>query len=204
MRCGEGGTRHQEAALPESPGTSEVVTVAAPPPAHGQALAEISRNHHAALVRFLTVRTGSVEDAKEIVQEAYTRLLALERPGTISILAGYLWRIAVNLAIDRKRHHAVHERFRCAADPAFDGQERSAESVVEAREKLAIVKRAIEELPPRCLQAFVLHVLQGKTFDAVGREMSISGRMAKKHVARALEYLQRCVDASHEPGRRPR
>lgn len=150
----------------------------------------------------MAVRTGSVEDAKEIVQEAYAKLLALEHPGTISLLAGYLWRIAVNLAIDLKRHRAVHERFRCAVDPGFETQALSPESIVEARERLAIVERAIDELPPRCLEAFVLHVLQGKTFDAVGREMVISGRMAKKHVARALQYLQSCLDASHETGRR--
>ena len=201
MRFAEGGPKHQEA-LTELLRSSGDAPDADPRPDHGEALAEISRSHHAALVRFLTVRTGSVEDAKEIVQEAYAKMLALEHPGTISILAGYLWRIAVNLAIDRKRHRAVHERFRCAAEPGLETQVRSAESIVEAREHLAIVERAIEDLPPRCLEAFVLHVLQGKTFDAVGREMTISGRMAKKHVARALEYLQGCLDASHDTGRR--
>ena len=57
---------------------------------------------------------------------------------------------------------------------------------------------AIGELPRRCLEAFVLHVLKGLTFDEVGREMGISDRMAKKHVARALEYLQTCLDAANE------
>jgi RNA polymerase sigma factor (sigma-70 family) len=202
VRFGEGGPQNQQALteLIEAPGAA---LDAIPCPDHGQALAEVSRNHHAALVRFLTVRTGSVEDAKEIVQEAYAKMLALEQPGTISLLAGYLWRIAVNLAIDRKRHRAVHERFRSSAEPVLEQQALSAESIVEARERLAIVERAIEELPPRCLEAFVLHVLQGKTFDAVGREMVISGRMAKKHVARALEYLQTCLDAANDTGRQP-
>jgi len=165
-----------------------------PRPDHPQALAEISRNHHAALVRFLTLRTGSSEDAKEIVQEAYAKMLALDRPGTVSFLAGYLWRIAVNLAIDRKREQALRERFSRAIASPSDKREFSAERVVEARERLAIVERAIGELPPRCLEAFTLHVLNGLKFEEVGREMQISGRMAKKHVARALEYLQACLD----------
>jgi RNA polymerase sigma factor (sigma-70 family) len=167
---------------------------------HAQSLAEISRNQHAALVRFLTVRTGSVEDAKEIVQEAYAKMLAPDRPRTIGVVAGYLWRVAVNLAIDRKRHYALHERFRRTALPSAETQDHSAETVVEAQERLAIVERAIGKLPPRCLEAFVLHVLKGLTFEEVGREMDISDRMAKKHVARALEYLQSCLDAANEPG----
>jgi RNA polymerase sigma factor (sigma-70 family) len=198
MSAADGGPKRQES-VSEWPGTSVAISATpAPKPDCSQALAEISRNHHAALVRFLTLRTGSVEDAKEIVQEAYAKMLALDRPGTISFLAGYLWRIAVNLAIDRRRQQALDERFRCAALPPVDKQEFSAESIVEARERLAIVERGIGELPPRCLEAFVLHVLNGLTFDDVGREMAISGRMAKKHVSRALEYLQTCLYAANE------
>jgi RNA polymerase sigma factor (sigma-70 family) len=197
---GDGAARRQGLA-PELPVSTDVVSDApASVPDHSEALAEISRNQHAALVRFLTVRTGSAEDAKEIVQEAYAKMLALDRPAGIGVVAGYLWRVAVNLAIDRKRHHVLHERFRRAAAPAAERQEFSAESIVEARERLAIVERAIGELPPRCLEAFVLHVLKGLTFDEVGREMGISDRMAKKHVARALEYLQTCLDAANETG----
>lgn len=176
--------------------SGDTLDIQAPNSDRSEALAEISRNHHAALVRFLTLRTGSVEDAKELVQEAYAKMLALDRPGTISFLAGYLWRIAVNLAIDRGRQRALHERYTRAALPRADMRESSAEATVEARERLAIVERAIGNLPPRCLEAFALHVLQGRTFDEVGREMGISGRMAKKHVARALEYLQFCQDAA--------
>lgn len=160
------------------------------------ALAEISRNHYAALVRFLSVRTGSVEDAKEIVQEAFAKMLALDRPGAISFLAGYLWRIAVNLAVDRRRQLTLHERYTCTALPEVDKRECSAESTCEARERVAIVEQAIRNLPARCLEAFILHVMNGLTFDQVGREMRISARMARKHVARALEYLQYCLDAA--------
>ena len=198
MGGGDGGAKRQEPAPEVTVSTDAPRDAAAPGQVHLETLAEISHGHHASLVRFLTVRTGSVEDAKEIVQEAYAKMLALNRPGKIAVVAGYLWRIAVNLAIDRKRRQVLHEQFRRAAMPRALTQECSAEAVVEARERLAIVERAIGELPPRCLEAFVLHVLKGLTFDEVGRDMGISDRMAKKHVARALEYLQSCLDAANE------
>lgn len=181
--------------LPELPGLpGDTAEASAADPDRPQALAEISRSHHTALVRFLTLRTGSVDDAKEIVQEAYAKMLALDCPGTISFLAAYLWRIAVNLAIDRGRQRAHHERYTRAVLPRAELRDFSAETTVEAGERLAIVERAIGELPARCLEAFSLHVLQGLTFHEVGGEMRISARMAKKHVARALEYLQSCLD----------
>lgn len=167
------------------------------------ALADIARNHHQALVRFLALRTGSAEDAKELAQEAYAKVLALDRPGTVSFLAGYLWRIAANLAIDRSRQRAARARM---GDVALQSAGRSApstERVVESRQRLAIVERAISELPPRCRQAFVLRVVEGRRFAHVGREMGITDRMAKIHVARAMEYLQYCLDAA-ETVRKPK
>lgn len=167
------------------------------------ALAEIARSHHSALVRFLALRTGSTEDAKEIVQEAYAKLLALDRPGTISFLVGYLWRIAANLAIDRGRQRAARSRLADAAFHPGVSSGPSTETVVELRQRLTIVERAISELPARCRQAFLLRIVEGQRFAQVGREMGITDRMAKIHVARAMEYLQDCLDAADRPRKRP-
>lgn len=194
MAAADGDSRCQESVPEISAQSGAIAETPAEKPDHSQALAEIFRNHKAALVRFLTVRTGSVEDAKEIVQESFAKMLALDHPGTIGFLAGYLWRIAVNLAIDRRRQQAQHEGFTRATASSASKQEASAESTADARERLAIVERAIGNLPARCLEAFILHVIRGLTFDEVGCQMGISARMAKKHVARALEYLQTCLD----------
>lgn len=198
MRAADRGPKRQDpgAELPEPSGSRE--STATPESGRSEALAEIFRNHNAALVRFLALRTGSTEDAKELVQEAYAKVLALDRPGAISLQAGFLWRIAVNLASDRRRQRASLQRFMSAARASSteEAGDFSAESTCEARERLQIVERAIDELPPRCAEAFVLHVLQGLTFDEVGRRMGISWRMAIKHVSRALEYLQSCLDAA--------
>jgi len=167
-------------------------------PDHAQALAEMFRAHHAAQVRFIAVRTGSVEDAKEIVQEAYVRTLAMERPGTIRFLPGYLWRIATNLAINHRKQQADRARLWRAAPLSVTEDEPSAERRIEGQERLAIIERALMRLPPKCREAFVLHVLRGLKFDEVGRVMAISERMAYKHVGRALEYLQSCLDGDDE------
>jgi len=196
MGAADGAPKRHEP-TPELPGPSGALADASAPQAdRSQALAEVYRNHHAALVRFLAVRTGSAEDAKEIVQEAYARVLALDRPRTISLLVGYLWRIAANLAIDRQRERAHRERFTRDALCSPEKREFSAESTCEARERLAIVELAIGELPPKCVEAFVLHVLNGLKHDEVGREMGISGEMARKYAARSLEYIQSRLDAA--------
>ena len=189
---------------PETPDLpDEPDCVAAAGDGSSRALADLARNHHEALVRFLTLRTGSREDAQEVAQEAYAKLLALDRRDTISFLAGYLWRVAANLAVDHKRRRQLIERFCAQAAQAEDRLEAPSESVVDARQRLLIVQRAMSELPPKCLQAFVLRVLNGLKFQQVGREMGISDRMAKAYVARALEYLQDSLDAADNAGGAP-
>lgn len=168
-----------------------------------QELAQICLNHHTALVRLLAVRMGSIEDAKELVQEAYLKALAFDRPGTMRLQPGYIWRIAANLAIDRMRERASRERSCHTMLSLVEKLEVSAESTAEAQERLTVVERAIRESPPKCVEAFVLHVMRGLTFDEVGREMRISGRMARKYLARMLEHLQARLDAA-DTARGPR
>jgi len=163
---------------------------------HVNALAEVARNHHRALLRFLTIRTGSKEEAREIAQEAYAKALALDQPGTISFLAGYLWKIAGNLATDRKRQRAMRQRLDPVALFEPEKLAPSPEVMVDAHQRLKLVESAIDELPPKCLQAFVLRVLEDRSFDEVGQRMNISARMAKMYVARALEHCQTYVDAA--------
>ena len=158
------------------------------------ALAEVARQHHAPLVRFLTQRTGSIEVAKEIAQDAYVKVLAVERQGSIASLASYLWRCALNLMTDHGRRRGVRERFVQAVRAEAEQLAPSAETVVDARQRLDIIEQALEQLPPRCLEAFILRVVQGLPFDEVGQSMGISGRMAKIYVARALAYLHESLE----------
>lgn len=194
--------RSVEASLEADP-VPETPDIAAELPApedRSAALAEVARQHHASLVRFLTQRTGSVEVAKEIAQDAYVKVLAVEHPGSIASLANYLWRCALNLMTDHGRRRGVRERFVQAVRAEAEQLAPSAESVVDARQRLEIIEQALEHLPSRCLEAFILRVVQGRPFDEVGQEMGISGRMAKIYVARALAYLHASLDEENSGG----
>src|ERR1044072_9185346 len=59
--------------------------------------------HNESLVRFLSVRLHSVQEAKEVAQEAYVRLLSLDDSGAVSFLRAFLFKTAANLAVDRLR-----------------------------------------------------------------------------------------------------
>lgn len=86
-------------------------------------VASLFREHNAALLRFAAARLGSEHEAREVAQEAYVRLLQLDRRQTIGFLRAYLFKTAANLATDRLRarrrapsHSPVNDEDICAFD----------------------------------------------------------------------------------------
>src|SRR5690349_8553601 len=68
------------------------------------------REHNEALLRFLKVRLRSNQDAREVAQDAYVRLLSLDKPQATSYLRALLFKTAANLATDRQRRAEVRGR----------------------------------------------------------------------------------------------
>lgn len=162
--------------------------------ARATALGEFVRTRHEALLRFFTLRTGSREEAKDLVQSAYVKVLAVDRPEHVRDLERYVWRSALNLATDWSRRRTVQARYeQCAVgDPATLAH--SIETELETRERIELIARVHETLSPRCREAFALRVLQDRPFKDVGRTMGISDRMAKIYVARARASLQHTIE----------
>jgi RNA polymerase sigma factor (sigma-70 family) len=157
-------------------------------------VARLFREHNDALVSFLALRLRSHQDAKEVAQEAYVRLLQLDRSdGAISLLRSYLFRIASNLAIDRLRHRSV--RWNSAASVKAElfeslGPQNDVERGLVAAEELDLVRRALLELPGPCQRAFWMHREQGATVAEIALELNVTERMVRHHLSRALVYCQ--------------
>ena len=64
-----------------------------------------------------------------------------------------------------------------------------AEQVVLTRQELAILQQAVDELPPRCREVFVLARLEGPTYAQIGTRLGISPKTAFSHTVKALAHL---------------
>ena len=162
--------------------------------ARAAALSEFVRNRHEALLRFFTMRTGSREEAKDLVQCAYVKVLAVDRPERIRDLEGYVWRSALNLVTDWSRRRAVRDDYERYAVSDSADLAHSIETELETRERIECAARAHAALSPRCQEAFTLRILEDRPFKDVGRAMGISDRMAKIYVARARVSLQEAIE----------
>jgi RNA polymerase sigma factor (sigma-70 family) len=155
------------------------------------------REHNEALVRFLALRLRSQQEAKEVAQEAYVRLLKLDQPGAVSFLRAFLFRTAANLAVDRIRHEQMARRV--VRESKFleelTAQPTPEQFATDAQE-LQLVERLVNELPPKCRRAFLLHKVYGLDFADIAKQMGLGERMVRTYVCRAILYCRAGLDAS--------
>lgn len=167
-----------------------------------QLVERLFREHNEALIRFLMSRCRSYQEAREVAQEAYVRLLSLDQPDAVSYLRSFLFRTAANIAIDRQRREEVHNQ--AVELPAFhefvDG--RTPERQLLGEEAISRLQRLVAAMPPKCREAFVLNQIYGKDFAVVARELSISESMVRKYVARALTACRAQLDWNETNGQR--
>lgn len=160
------------------------------------------REHNRTLVGFLYARLKNEQEAREIAQEAYVKVLQLDQRSATSFIRAYLFRVAANLAVDRIRQRRSRARLDQldSLDDLF--AEATAERAAIAGQELAMLRGAVMELPEKCQQAFRLHKLEDRSFAEAATAMGITERMVRKYVARALVYIRlRCEGCPAEEAR---
>lgn len=170
---------------------------------HRLALADLHRKYYRGLVRYLTAQTGSRAEAEDVAQQAYGKLLALDHPETIGFLDRFLWITASRLAKDLRVQRRTRARLDVTALYETEEVAASPESDILDQQRLALVEKAIDALPPKCLEAFLLRVVEGLKIAEVASRMGVGERMAKKYVARALQFCQDYLTAAESARRKP-
>ena len=162
--------------------------------AHSALVERLFREHNESLLRFLASRLPSRQDAREIAQEAYVRVLSLDKPGAVSYLRAFLFKTAANLAVDRQRRSDVRQR--AADEPLFHefADSCTPERELVGKQAMERLARLVTAMPASCRRAFVLNRVHGMDFPAIAREMNVSERSARAYVVRALLYCRAGLD----------
>ena len=165
---------------------------------HSQRISRLFSEHNDSLIQFLATRLRSVQEAKEVAQEAYVRLLSLEDSGAVSFLRAFLFKTAANLAVDRIRSR---NRQRQALEAGLCDESREAptpDREAASAQEMEIVRHLVAELPPKCRRAFLLHRVHGAEFSEIAEEMGLSERMVRHYVLRAVLYCRAGLDAAQD------
>jgi RNA polymerase sigma factor (sigma-70 family) len=153
-------------------------------------VAGLFRTHNRALSNFLRRRVGR-QEAEDIVQDAFLRLLQDDKMAALEHPRSYLYRVASNLAIDTNRkakvrfnHHVEDVDFDSLA---YDVNERPANQAIE----MIFFQRWLANLPRTCRAVFLLHRVYGLTYPEIAAHLEISLRTVNRNMMRASAYIDK-------------
>lgn len=142
------------------------------------------------LARLLAARLGGTADAEDALQDMWLKLdQIVDRP--VADPAAYLFRMAANLAADRRlssaRRGARDSGWMEAQSDADDIPDM--ERVLIARERLRQVQAALATLPERTQRAFRMFRLEGRPQREIAHELGISVSGVEKLLQRAYRQI---------------
>lgn len=146
--------------------------------------------HYSALVyRFAYSYLKSRPAAEEIVQECFIKIWEKRAQLRDDLpLKGYLFTTAHHAVLNelrRDQHHLrLHGQVAAAAGPA------SVPNEVEYQEMEALYQAALEQLPPKQREAFLLSRQQGLSYPEIAERQGVSVKTVEAHMLQALKTLR--------------
>lgn len=157
------------------------------------------RPHEPALRAFLQQRFPDIHDVDDLVQESYARLLEAHRKEPIANARAYLFTIARNSALSQLRRPRIFsdQPLEEAAPENLVAPGADVVDLVATRQEVSILLAAVETLPARCREIFILTKLQGLSHQAVADRLGLSVQTVHVQVSRGI---QKCTLFLREQG----
>jgi RNA polymerase sigma-70 factor (ECF subfamily) len=147
------------------------------------------------LVRFVYGYVKSRSVAEEVVQDVFFNIWSQrDRWEVQGAVRTYLYAATRNRALNRIRRSALEQRWAdgMGEDDATAILPRIAQANerVELTELDAAIRHAIDQLPPRCRETFVLSRQHQLSYEQIAQVMQISVKTVQEQIARALRSLR--------------
>lgn len=130
------------------------------------------------------------DDADDLAQEAYLKLICYELKHTVLKPDAFLMRAALNLAIDAYRMQRNRGEFVLLEEMTLDDCVRAdpvptAEATLLAKERLARLAQSLLDVSVKTRRIYLAHRLDGLTYQQIAQFHGMSVSAVEKHMAKA-------------------
>ena len=150
---------------------------------------ELFEKYYRPLVMFALRYVDCQEDAEDVVQDLFVAIWEREEKFlSEKSLYVFLYNSVRNTCLNLLKHKKVKERYVDYILTHEKEIEEEGYNVLE-EELYDSLFKAVDELPPRCREIFLLH-LDGKTNEEIARALNITILTVKTQKKKALHYLK--------------
>lgn len=152
---------------------------------------ELVVRRRAVLERFFAKRVRDPSEIDDLVQDVFVHIARRAQGRAIENPDGYLFQVAANLLRDRARQRTsrrvgLHEPFE---DGVHARETISPERALIGKEAVADLLTALDALPERTRDVFLLHRYDGLKHAEIAKRFDITESAVWKHMAKAVAHL---------------
>lgn len=163
-------------------------------PASGASIEACYRAHHADVYRWsLRLCSGRQALAEDITQDVFLKLFgALERLERPEDLGGWLYRVTVNLTLDRlRRERSWLGRFSTLFSAGLSEEAPALDRLFEGKEAQRRAMEIMERLPPKERVVLSMRLVDDKSQREIAAVLGLSEGYVSKLLSRATEQVKR-------------
>jgi RNA polymerase sigma factor (sigma-70 family) len=142
------------------------------------------------LVRYLTRRVRPGTDPRDVAQEAYVRLMRLDRKDLIRDPEPYLFRLATNLIHELELKRGTDDARLVRWTREQGDADLPADALADSQKLRHRIDQALQELSPTCRAVLIFHRRDEMTYDEIAARLGISSSMVKKYLSAALRHCR--------------
>jgi RNA polymerase sigma-70 factor (ECF subfamily) len=158
---------------------------------------QIYRDNHEGFLRFLMYKCGSRDEAEDVLQEAFQKIIKKDDLNEMENPRAYLYKAAQNIIIDRYRKNKHKAKYISEEAAGVDRSEPLSSSTIPperqmaAKQDLDEIYHKLNELPVNCKDAFLMHREHHMKYSEIADKLGVSVSMIEKYIIRALKYLRK-------------
>ena len=163
-----------------------------PQTSNHEAVADIYTLCYDQLYRYVKSRVNDADDAYDLVQEVFLRLL--EHTGLLlkEGVKGLAYAIAGNVVNDYLRHHYVRTSVHASIYESGCELTNETEDEVIGRDLERLEKESLEAMPRQRKLIYMMRVHEGKTTKEIAEQLNISTRTAENHFYIGIREMRAC------------
>ena len=157
-----------------------------------KSIAALFNTCYVSVKEYLRLKYGVGDDAEDIMQEAFQKILDIDDVDSIENPKAYLYRAASNLALNRIRRRSYQVEYIASLDN--DDSSPCLQRQYLARADVQSVREVLAKLSDKDRETFLLSRVHGKSYRQISESLNITQSTVEKRMMKVLSLLRDAID----------
>ena len=142
----------------------------------GQMIANFYQEYHLELVNFATIRLGNREEAEDLVQDVFVKMMTFDGIINEATVKSFAFTITTNKIKDHLRRRIFRHQMEESKKYEMELQHSNVERVAEYHDTLRIVNMSMDKLSPTCAKVYRMSLFEDMSANDIAKELQVSKR----------------------------